>query len=336
MNNDCVIICLYVDDMLIFGTCIDIVVETKSFLASKFDMKDMGEASVILGVKIIRKGDSILLSQEHYIEKLLKKFDYYDSKSVSTPYDCNLQLKKNREEPIAQTQYAQIIGSLLHLMNFSRPDIAYAVGRLSRYTHNPGQDHWDALARLMRYLRGTMDYGIEYSGFPAVLEGYSDANWISDSDETKSTSGYVFTLGGGAITWRSVRQSIIARSTMESEFVALEMTGSEAEWLKNFLANIPLGMKPTPSVSVHCDSQSAIAVAKNKSYNGKNRHIQLRHNVVKQLLKDGTISIDYVKSEGNLADPLTKPLGRNMILETSRGMGLKPLGNKQVMVTQPL
>ena len=95
-------------------------------------------------------------------------------------------------------------------------------------------------------------------------------------------------------------------------------------------------MKPTPSISMHCDSQSAIAIAKNKTFNGKNRHIQLRHNMVKQLLKDGTIFIDYVKSEGNLANPLTKPLGRNMILETLRGMGLKPLENKQVMITQPL
>jgi len=116
---------------------------------------------------------------------------------------------------------------------------------------------------------------------------------------------------------------------MESEFVALEMAGSEAEWLKNFLASIPLGMKPTLYVSIHCDCQSAITIAKNKTYNGNNRHVQLRHNLVKQLLKRGTISIDYVKSERNLADPLTKPLGRNMILETSRGMGLKPLANKK-------
>ena len=106
--------------------------------------------------------------------------------------------------------------------------------------------------------------------------------------------------------------------------------------MKNFLANIPLGMKPTPSVSMHCDSQSTIVMARNKTYNGKNRHIELRHNVVKQLLKNGIISIDYVKSEGNLVDPLTKPLWRNMILETSRGMVHKPILNKIVMVTQPL
>jgi len=122
----------------------------------------------------------------------------------------------------------------------------------------------------MKYSRGIMNYVIQYSGFPTVLEGYNDANWISNSDETKSTSGYVFTLGGGAVTWRSARQTIIARSTIESEFVAFEMAGSEVEWLKNFLANIPLGMKPTPSISMHCDCQSTIIIDKNKTYNGNN------------------------------------------------------------------
>ena len=240
-DSECVILSLYVDDILIFGTSLDIVCETKSFLGSNFDMKDMGEASVILGIRIIRKNDGILLTQEHYIQKLPRKFGYFEEKPVSTPYDASTQLKKNVGESIRQSEYAQIIGSLMHLMNFSRPDIAYAVCRLSRYTHNPNQDHWIALIRVMKYLRGTMNYGILYSGFPAVLEGYSDANWISDSDETKSTSGYVFTLGGGAVTWKSSKQTIIARSTMESEFVALEMAGSEAEWIRNFLSDIPLG-----------------------------------------------------------------------------------------------
>jgi hypothetical protein len=208
LNDECVIISLYVDDMLIFGTCIDIVIKTKNFLSSKFDMKDMGEASVILGVKIIRKGDSITLSQEHYVEKLLKKFGHYDVKSMSTPYNSNSQLKKNKGDLVSQSEYAQIIGSFLHLMNFSRSDIAYVVSRLSRYTHSPNEHHWEALARVMKYLRGTMNYGIRYSGFPSFLEGYSDANWISDSDETKSTTGYIFTLGGGAVTWKSSKQSI--------------------------------------------------------------------------------------------------------------------------------
>jgi len=111
---------------------------------------------------------------------------------------------------------------------------------------------------------------------------------------------------------------------MESEFVALELAGSEAEWLRNFLANIPLIKDVLPSVSIHCDCQAAIAIAKNKSYNCKSRHMKLRYDVIKQLLRDGIISIDYVKSEINLVDPLTKPVGRKLILQTSKEMGLRP------------
>ena len=124
----------------------------------------------------------------------------------------------------------------MHSMNFSRPNVAYAMYRLSRYTHNLNNDHWSALARLMKYLRGTMNYGILYNGFPTVLEGYSDANWISDSYEIKSKSGYVFTLGGGVIAWKSSKQTLITTSTMKSKFVALESTGKEAEWLRNFMS----------------------------------------------------------------------------------------------------
>ena len=158
VNGDCVIICLYVDDMFIYGTWIDIVLRTKVFLESKFDMKVMGETSVILGIKIIR------ISQNHYVGKLLRKVWLF-------------------------------YWELAAFNEFSRSNIAYVVGRLNRYIHSPNQDHWDAIARLPRYLRGTMDYGIEYSGFLVVLERYSDANWISDLDDTKSTSDYVSTLG---------------------------------------------------------------------------------------------------------------------------------------------
>ena len=198
-REECVIIASYVDDMLIFGTSLSMVHSTKRFLTSQFDMKDMGEAKVILGVKITRMGDSIMISQEHYVEKILKSFGHFDAKPVSTPYDANTHLMKIRDEPVGQAEYAQIIGNLMHLMNFYRPNIAYAVCRLSRYTHNPNNDHWSALDRLMKYLRGTMNYGVLYSGFPAMLEGYSDANWIFDSYEIKPTSGYVFTLGGGVV-----------------------------------------------------------------------------------------------------------------------------------------
>uniref|UniRef100_A0A2N9I4V3 Reverse transcriptase Ty1/copia-type domain-containing protein n=1 Tax=Fagus sylvatica TaxID=28930 RepID=A0A2N9I4V3_FAGSY len=200
----------------------------------------------------------------------------------------------------------------MFLMNCTRPDIAYAVSRLSRYTHNPSHEHWTALTRLLRYLKGTMDLGLHFAGYPIVLEGYCDANWISDNDETNSTSGYVFTLGGGAVSWKSSKQTCKARSTMESEFVALEMAGTETEWLRTLLVDIPLWTKPATSISLHCDSQAAIGRAKNKLYNGKQRHMRLRHNIVQQLINNGVIALEFVRSEKNLADPLTKGLSRKL------------------------
>ncbi|KAH9781528.1 hypothetical protein KPL71_008509 [Citrus sinensis] len=254
--------------------------------------KDMGEADVILGIKITKTSDSFRLSQEHYVEKMLRRFGYYDKKLVSTPYDANTHLKKNLKQSVDQLRYAQIIGSLMYLMNSTRPDIAYAVGRLSRYTQNP------------------------------MLEGYSDANWISGYDEIKSTSGYIFTLSGGAVSWKSPKQTCIARSTMESELIALEKACTEAEWLRNLLVDLLICTHPPTSVSIHCDCQAAIAKAKSEIYNGKSRHIRLRHNIIKQLLKSGVVSLDFVKSELNLADPLTKPLNRRLVVNMSRGMGL--------------
>ena len=320
-----VIVCLYVDDMLIIGSNHDMIQSTKNVLSSKFDMKDMGIADVILGIKISRTSDGYILSQTHYIEKILDKYIKGDLNVARTPVDLTLHLSKNTGSGISQLEYSRIIGSLMYLTNCTRPDIAQAVNRLSRYTSNPGHNHWKAIVRVLRYLRETSKYGLHYERYPAVLEGYSDANWISDTVDSKSTSGFVFTLGNAAVSWKSSRQTCIARSTMESEFIALDKTAEEAEWLRNFLEDIPSWPKPVPAISIHCDSQSAIGRAQNTMYNGKSRHIRRRHNTIRQLLSSGIITIDYVKSKENLADPLTKGLPREQVEKSSRGMGLKPI-----------
>ena len=126
------------------------------------------------------------------------------------------------------------------------------------------------------------------------------------------------------MSWKSSKQTCIARSTMESELIALEKACSEAEWLRNLLANLPISSHLPPSIYVHCDCQAAIARVKSKIYNGKSRHIRMRHSVVQQLLESGVVSLDFVRSELNLADPLTKPLGRRLVVQTSKGMGLLP------------
>lgn len=319
-----VIVCLYVDDMLIFETDLDSIQSTKDMLSSSFSMKDMGVADVILGIRITRQGGNIVLSQSHYIEKILKKFNHFDCTPIATPYDPHVKLYPNTGRAVSQLDYSRVIGSLMYAMTSTRPDIAFAVGKLSRYTHNPSDIHWNAVNRVLRYLKKTIDYGIVYSGYPSVLEGYTDASWIAENEDHLSTSGWVFTLGGGAVSWGSKKQSIITDSTMAAEFVALASGSKEAEWLRSMLWEIPLWPKPMPSVSLHCDSQSALSRAYSQVYNGKSRHIGLRHSYVRNLITDGVITIDYVKSGQNLADPLTKGLARDLVWKTSQGMGLKP------------
>ncbi|GJU41156.1 DNA polymerase zeta catalytic subunit-like protein [Tanacetum coccineum] len=175
----------------------------------------------------------------------------------------------------------------------TRPDLAYVVSRLSRY--------------------------------PTVIERYNDANWIFDIKESTSTSRYVFTLGGAAISWKSSKQAIIANSTIESEFIALDKCREEVGWIRQFVEGIPRWPKPITAISIHCDSQSTIGKAHNIMYNGKSRHIRCRHNSIRQLLSIGVISIYYVKSTDNIADPLTKGLNKELVSKSSKGMRLKPL-----------
>ncbi|GJR67191.1 hypothetical protein Tco_0013256 [Tanacetum coccineum] len=177
-------------------------------------MKDMEKAYVILGIKIKRKNKGIVIIQSYYIEKILKKFNREDCSLVSTPMDLVENLKPNKGKLVDQLEYSRAIGCLMYAMTSTRPDIAYAV---------------------FKYLRGTKDYGLSYVGYPSVLEGYSDASWINHVEDSSSTSGWVFLLGGGAISWASKKQTCITSSTMESEFVALAAAGKEAEWLRNLI-----------------------------------------------------------------------------------------------------
>nr|KAJ0187373.1 hypothetical protein LSAT_V11C900477740 [Lactuca sativa] len=189
-----VIICLYVDDMLIFGTDQGEVDKTKKFLSSTFDMKDMGEDEVILGIRIRKGNNGISISQSHYIEKILKKFNFENCSPVSTAIDPSLKLLLNKGSPVSQLEYSRAIGCLIYAMISTRPDITYVMGRLSRYTSNPSSHHWQTVSRVFKYLKGTINYGLIYSGYPSILEGYLDARWINNLEDHSSTSGWVFLL----------------------------------------------------------------------------------------------------------------------------------------------
>eukprot|EP00261_Vitis_vinifera_P027472 XP_010661281.1 PREDICTED: uncharacterized protein LOC104881771 [Vitis vinifera] len=232
---------------------------------------------------------------------------------------------KNDGRSVAQLEYASAIGSLMYAAQCTRADISFAVSKLSRFTSNPSVEHWKAIGRVLGYLKNTKELSLQYSKFPAIIEGYSDASWISSVGDNLSTTGWVFTLGGGAVSWGSKKQTCISHSAMEAEFIALAATGIELEWLRDLMMDIPFTANNVSTVSIHCDSQATLARAYSGVYNGKSRHISIRHEYVRQLIQNGIISISFVRSSGNLADPFTKPLTRDLVRITSRGMGLKLL-----------
>ncbi|GJX14516.1 zinc finger, CCHC-type containing protein [Tanacetum coccineum] len=256
-----VIICQYVDDMLIFGTDQVQVDLTKEFLSSRFSMKDMGEADVILGVRIKHESNGITISQSHYIENVMKKFNYFYCTPVSTPMDISEKLMPNNSQAVSQLEYSRVIGCLMYVMTCTQPDIAFAVGKLSRLT---------------------------YTSYPSVLKSYTDASWISNTKDNSSTSGWVFLLDGGIICWGSKKQTCITGSTMESEFVALSATGKEAKWLRNLIFEISLCFKHVAPISICCDSVATLANAYSQMYNGKSRHLGVRHIMIRELITNGS------------------------------------------------
>ncbi|GJS92249.1 zinc finger, CCHC-type containing protein [Tanacetum coccineum] len=198
--------------------------KTKKFLSSRFSMIDMGEADVILGIKIKHENKGLLNTQSHYIEKILKKFNHEDCSPVSTLMDRVEKLKPNISKPVDYLEYSRAIGCLKYVMTSTRPDIAYAFGN--------------------------MNYGLSYVGYPLVLKAYSDASWLNRVKDSSSTSGWIFLLRGGAISWASKKQTCITSSTIEFEFVALAATGKEAEWLRNLVHEIPIWLKLIAPISI--------------------------------------------------------------------------------------
>jgi hypothetical protein len=292
-----------------------VIKEIKDFMSSNFEMKDLREADVILNIKLLREGNGgVTLMQSHYVEKVLCRFGYSECELAPTPYDPSKLLKKNRRIARVQLRYSLKIGSLMYLASAMRPDILFAMSKLSRFVLNPGDDHSRALEIVLRYLKGTMSLGIHYTGYPTVLEGYCDANWISDADEIYATSGYVFSLGGGAVLWKSCKKTILTRSIMEAELTALDTASVEAKWICELLMDLQVVENPLPAISMNCDNLTRIIKINSCKDNMKStRHIKRHLKYVRKLRNFGVIALDYVHTSKNLADQFTKGLSPSVI-----------------------
>ena len=324
---------VYVDDIILAGHSDKRIQEVKDALAMQFDIKDIGNLHYFLGIKVLQddKSKSIWIGQPLYINNLLKKFGMQDCKAVGTPVDVSTKLVKatNNDEIVDQQLYQSAIGSLLYLSVSTRPDITYAVSTLARFSSEPTKQHWTAAKRVMRYLKGTINHGIHYSkkGSQECI-CYSDADWAGDIDDRRSTSGYLFQISGGAVTWSSKKQSCVALSTAEAEYIALASTAQEAVWMRQLTTE--LGNSPETATVIYEDNQSAISMTKNPQYHGKAKHIAIKYHFIREQVSNGTVNLQYCPTEEMVADMFTKGLSRERFCKLRDMAGVTQLPDKYV------
>ena len=318
-RSSIVFLVLYVDDILLIGNDIPTLQSVKSWLGKCFSMKDLGEATYILGIKIYRDRSQRLLglSQSGYIDKVLKRFSMKDSKRGFLPMSHGIKLSKsqgpttkNERERMDKIPYASAIGSIMYAMLCTRLDVSYALSMTSRFQSDPGDCHWIAVKIILKYLRRTKDIFLIYGGQEGelVISGYTNAGFQSDLDDFRSQSGFVFCLNGGAMIWRSSKQDTVADSITMAEYIAASDAAKEAVWIKNFIFRLGVVPSITNPVDVYCDNNGAIAQAKEPRSHQRSKHILRRFHLIREIIKRGDVKICRVHTDDNVADPLTKPL----------------------------
>jgi hypothetical protein len=225
--------------------------------------------------------------------------------------------------------FRSAVGSLMYLVTGTRPDIAVAVGQVSKFCENPGTAHWAAVKRILRYLKGTLDFGLKCNPTDLELVGYSDADWAGDLDSRRSTTGYLFQLGGFPISWRSKRQSTVALSTAEAEYMALASACQEVIWLRRLLKGFDIDQ--SKSTVLFEDNQGCIAMSKNPVHHDRTKHIDIKYHFIRETISNGEVVITYKETENMLADILTKglPRDRHMMLCSKMNLVENPLTSSE-------
>lgn len=321
INKSGVVIVTYVDDMLITGPSSDEIAGVKKALMQSFEMEDLGPAAYFVGVRIVRdrSNRSITLVQDAYARKILKKYGV--GKAVPTPMasDTLNQMvtntgKASKEEIL---EYQSKMGSANYLSTHTRPDISFTCSVLSRFLVNPSKTHIDAANWLLRYIQGTVYMGIMYGGKAlkedtekGTLHGYTDSDYAGDVELRRSTSGYVFYFGGGAISFQSKRQSITALSTTEAEYYGMYKAVMEATWLQYVFRELDWKSKDARRTKIYGDNKAALSLSENPEMHQRTKHIAVKYHYIREARFKGLAYYEYISTQFMAADGLTKPLGR--------------------------
>ena len=327
VGEEFAIITVWVNDLLLFAMTIRLMNRMKLDIKAEWEVTNLGEPSKIVGIEITMGKDSIAISQNKYIESILKKEGLERANPVGMPLDLNTPLEPNPEgnEGSRSNSFARLLGELQFIVNATRPDIAYAVNRLAAYTANPSLQHVGALKRILQYLSGTRTHGIIYKALPQepnFFYGYADASY-GNADNRRSISGYVFLAGNGTITWSLRKQVSIALSSTEAEYVALSKAAQEACWLKSLYGELGLLQEDVPML-IWGDNDGSIAMARNPQFHKRSKHIAIQWHWVRDLVQEGKVFINSCRNPEQTADILTKALLRPKHQKHTREMGLVP------------
>nr|KYP66211.1 Retrovirus-related Pol polyprotein from transposon TNT 1-94 [Cajanus cajan] len=304
-----VIVCLYVDDLLITGNHIGDVEVIKRELMHEFEMTYPGKLSYFLGFEFVKVKEGLMMHQKRYAMEVLKRFNMLNCNPAPTPSKTGLILEKEgTEEPVDETVYKKIVGSLRYLCH-TRPDIEFSVGVVSRFMQNPRAPHLLVAKRILRYFKGTMSSGILFPQNNTTTDkievaGFTDADWGADKDDRRSTAGFVFFVEGAPISWSSKKESVVALSTCEVEYIVAAMCACQAAWLDKLL--IELKQKRDEGVKLFIDNKSVISLSKNPVTHGRSKHIETKFHYLRDKVNEGKLELVYCNTQDQVADMFTK------------------------------
>ncbi|CEH15995.1 gag-pol polyprotein [Ceraceosorus bombacis] len=301
---------IHVDDGIIVGSDLRAVEQVKSDLRKHFKIKDMGNASNVLGIQITRDKSGIYLSQQAYLNTVSERFKSLQGKAAPTPLSHHKVL--NNTEPAGPVPYLQLLGSLMYAMIGTRPDPAHALGVLSRHASSPTIGHWNSLINVLEYTRSTAHLRLAYrsTSTPPRISVYCNSDFSADTETSRSTSGHIVLLGGHAVVWSSRRQPRVAHSTTEAEYVEMGSAAQSAIHICELLKDIELPHLASAPAQVHCDNEGAVKTATNGKKSYRNRHIRVDDHFVREVVQTGKVEFIPTRTKDMLADIFTK-LGKN-------------------------
>jgi len=315
------LMCLYVDDLIFTGNDETLFSFFKHSMMKEFNMTDLGRMRYFLGLEVLQRADGIFICQRKYAQEVLEHFNMVGCNAVYNPIVLGFKLVTDSAGmTINNTQYMQMVCSLMYLTS-TRLDIMFVVNLLSRYLAHPAELHLQAVKRVLRYIKGTLSYGIFYKQSGDVeLLAYTDNDYAGDLEDRKSTLGLLFMLSSRAVSWSSKKQPVVTLSTTEAEFIAAAFCACQAVWLRRMLEKLDHASAGT--TIIYCDNNSTIKLSKNPVMHGRSKHIDVRFHFLRELTQDEVVTLLHCRSQEQLADIMTKPLPRVVFEKLRTLMGV--------------